>query len=167
MMGLFGSGKKREGPQHAEVSAQLLNDDGRVDVVSEDRFQPALAAIVEGKTGGGRDVEVVAVLLAAPGVRDPYEHSRIQVQVDGRKVGYFSPEDAKLYKPVMKELLKDNLAGVCIANVRGGNRLTSGEENRYRVVLHLAPAPLALDDPPQEVHDHFDRLMSGQEAVES
>jgi hypothetical protein len=164
-MGLFGGRKPKgaEGPRRAEVSAQLLNDAGKVYVVSGDEFQPALDRIAGGKRDEGHDAEVVAVLLAAPDAGNPLDRNRIQVQINGTKVGYLSQADAKLYKPVMTNLLKDQLAGVCIANLRGGYRLSTGAEERYQVVLRLAPPDRALEDPPQEVHDLFDCLMPDQE----
>ncbi len=81
-----------------------LSSDGRLAVVGESHYQPALRAVV-----GTRDVQgfekamtTTAALIAEPD--NKYDRNAVRVDIDGRPVGHLAREDAVRYQPPLLDL---------------------------------------------------------------
>ncbi len=110
-----------------------LSSDGRLSVVGESHYQPALHAAVAGRNAQGFDnaVPVTAVLVPEPS--NPYDGNAVRVDVAGRLVGYLAREDAVQYQPPLLDLAQRGLQGACPAFI------CSGGAGMYGIWLHIAP----------------------------
>ena len=141
-----------------EATARLLNDGGSVDVVSAGNCQAALNRIAVGRTEDGHDLQTLAFLVPEPD--NEFDSNAIHVQIDKMKVGYLSPLDAEDYQPVVGELMSDGNIGAVIATIQGGWRRGKDDEGHYGVVLDLAPAENALEDPSDGAADFFEGFLA-------
>jgi hypothetical protein len=107
-----------------------LSADGRLSVVGESHYQPALKAAVGRSAARGLAdaVPVTAVLVPEPTNR--YDRRAVRVDVNGRTVGYLAREDAARYQPALLRL--EPARGWCPGFV------SSGELGLYGIWLHLA-----------------------------
>lgn len=91
-------------PVAREYPAWLLapdRDDAVLQVVGEGSYQDALSALGGRRTTEGpTNTDFVAGLIREANNR--YDENAIQVQIDGRRVGYLSREDAIRYRPVVE-----------------------------------------------------------------
>jgi hypothetical protein len=122
---------KREAglPPHRDVIR--LSSDGRVAVVGESHYQPAIAAAAQGRNcQEWQDaVETTAILVPEP--TNPYDRNAVRITLGGRTVGYLSREEAVQYQPQLLDLLQAGRLGSCPAYVCGGG------DRYYGVFLHL------------------------------
>ena len=135
---LFG-GDSSTDARHDATSAQQwqmvrLAGDGRVSVVGESHYQPALRAAAGGRTVARGDFEsaipVQAVLIPEPSNR--YDDHAVRVEVNGNTVGYLPREAAEEYQPVLLNLVQQGQLGWCSA------RVMDGDHGLYGIWLHLA-----------------------------
>lgn len=112
---------------------------GRVSVVGESHYQPALRAAAKDRAASGdirNALQVKAVLVPEP--TNPHDRNAVRVDVDGRPVGYLAREHALLYQPVLRSLESKGKVGWCPARIMGGG-------NRYYGIwLHLSPPELMV-----------------------
>jgi hypothetical protein len=122
---------KREAglPPHRDLIR--LSSDGRVAVVGESHYQPAIAAAAQGRNcQEWQDaVETTAILVPEP--TNPYDRNAVRITLSGRTVGYLSREEAVQYQPQLLDLLQAGRLGSCPAYVCGGG------DRYYGVFLHL------------------------------
>lgn len=116
-------------PPHRAVVR--LSSDGRVAVVGESHYQPAISAAAQGRNcQDWQDaVETTAILVPEPA--NPYDRNAVRITLGGRTVGYLSREEAVQYQPQLLDLLEAGSLGSCPAYVCGGG------DRYYGVFLHL------------------------------
>ncbi len=109
-----------------------LSSDGRLAVVGESHYQPALRAVV-----GTRDVQgfekamtTTAALIAEPD--NKYDRNAVRVDIDGRPVGHLAREDAVRYQPPLLDLQRSGRYGWCPASI------CCGEDRIYGVWLQVS-----------------------------
>ncbi|MGB5903487.1 MAG: HIRAN domain-containing protein [Xanthobacteraceae bacterium] len=66
------------------------------DIVGESRYQDALDRICGGKTDGGHEIEVEAMLIEEPS--NSHDANAVKVTIQGHTVGYLARPDAEEYK---------------------------------------------------------------------
>jgi hypothetical protein len=115
----------------------LLPGGGDVHVVGESRYQRELQEIAGGKTREGVYLPVVAALVPEP--ENPADRNAIAVQIEGKKVGYLSRQDAAAYRALAQRLRDFEAIGICAGEIRGGWK-RAGDEGYFGVILTLAPA---------------------------
>ena len=117
-------------PAGPPADAIRLSADGRLSVVGESHYQPALKAAVGGRAARGiaDAVPVTAVLIPEPGNR--HDRNAVRVDVGGRTVGYLAREDAVRYQRVLRGL--EPTHGWCPGFV------SSGDLGLFGIWLHLA-----------------------------
>lgn len=115
-----------------------LSADGRVAVVGESHYQPALHRAVREKP------PVVALLVPEP--ENPHDRQAVRVEVvtgaQAETVGYLCRSDARAYQPTLLVLRDAGYVGTCPGRITGG-----GSDRSYGVYLHLAgPEALLLEN---------------------
>ena len=128
-------------PPEASLRLRLrgLSADGRLSVVGESHYQPALADAAKGLAAGDsweEKIPVVAVLVPEP--ENPYDEYAVRVDVltdfEPLTVGYLASSEAEEYQPPLLRLREQGWLGTCPA------RITGGGQKYYGIYLHLAPA---------------------------
>ncbi len=130
-------------PGYSTIDADLveLSDDGRLAVVGESHYQPALSLVANGRVFGHEFADhgpVRAMLIPEP--QNPHDRNavRIDVLVSDRQsvtVGYLSRAIAPQYQPHLLELRAQGKIGTCPGRLTGG-----GAGRFYGIYLHLATA---------------------------
>ena len=115
------------------VEAIWLDDDCTVEVVGESHYQDALRAICGSSAWEDVLCETTAALVPEP--TNPHDPNAIQVQVDGRLVGYLSRQDALEYGPMLKRFAAQGKVGACKAVIAG--RGPGSETPNLGVFLHM------------------------------
>jgi hypothetical protein len=111
-----------------------LSADGRMSVVGESHYQPALQHITGGKDCHGDFANAVAVsAVLVPEPTNPYDRNAVRVDIDRMTVGYLAREDAVDYQPPLRALQSRGALGWCPAFVMGGG------DRLYGVFMHLGP----------------------------
>ncbi|MBB1154682.1 DUF4236 domain-containing protein [Amycolatopsis dendrobii] len=128
----------------APLTRRRLSADGRISIVGEAHYQPALRRAARGMPAGDRfDQHLPAVALLVPEPRNPHDLHAVRVAAihpaGTETVGYLSRSDARSYQPVLRALGDAGYAGTCPARITGG-----GNGRRYGMYLHLA-GPDALE----------------------
>ncbi|CAN5549538.1 hypothetical protein BH24ACT15_BH24ACT15_38510 [soil metagenome] len=122
-------------PSNKGADMVRLAGDGRVSVVGESHYQPALKAAAHGRTVAEGDLDnaipVNAVLVPEP--KNKYDRNAVRVDVEGRTAGYLSRETAVLYQPVLLQLQAESKLGWCPGRIMGGGRRS------YGLYLHMSP----------------------------
>ncbi len=130
-----------------------LAGDGRLSVVGESHYQPALKVAARGRTVAEGDLDnaipVNAVLVPEP--KNKYDRNAVRVDVEGRTAGYVSRETAVLYQPVLLQLQAESKLGWCPGRIMGGGRRS------YGIYLHMSP-PEALRLKVPLTHELVSRL---------
>jgi len=119
-----------------------LKGKGRVGVVGERSYEPALVAVTCGRTELGVNVGVLAALVPEPD--NPYDPRAVAVQVDGQTLGYLSKSDAKAYGAVLEKVTADGKLAFCNATIRGGWDRGGEDRGDFGVTLDLARPEEAL-----------------------
>lgn len=109
-----------------------LDADGRVSVVGESHYQPALEAAAAGRFSTGYEDAIPTTAALIPEPRNLHDRNAVRVDVDGRTVGYLARELAVHYQPPLLDLQRRGHNGVCPAQITGGGRGRS-----YGIFLHL------------------------------
>jgi hypothetical protein len=108
-----------------------------VAIVGESHYQDALESIC-GRTEASADLHYVAQVILEDD--NPYDDKAVRVEIQNKKVGYLSRQDARAYR---RWLAKEH-PGVdiicCEANVRGGWDRGRGDRGHFGVWLDLPPA---------------------------
>ncbi|MEV6638781.1 hypothetical protein [Amycolatopsis sp. NPDC051371] len=144
---LVDDGTKPADAAVAVLSRRRLSAQGRVTVVGESHYQPALRRAVRGAVPGtdpARHVPVVAALVPEPG--NPADRYAVRVDVvtagGSEPVGYLSRSTARAYQRPLIALRNQGCVGTCPARVTGG-----GADRSYGIYLHLAgPEALLLEN---------------------
>jgi hypothetical protein len=105
-----------------------------VPVVGEASYQPALRTAYRKNGGDGHDLKVDAVLKPEEGNR--FDANAVQVEIDGRLVGYLPREWAAQYRSALGET-----AGRCSAKIVGGFEMDDGSTAHFGVKLNVAWPP--------------------------
>ncbi|NMH91855.1 DUF4236 domain-containing protein [Pseudonocardia bannensis] len=130
-----------------------VSSDGRLQVVGESHYQPALARAARGRTAEyevASHIPAQAVLVPEPS--NPYDRHAVRVDVlgdgDPATVGYISRDLAPAYHAVLGTLAPGTFA-TCPA------RITGGGPKYYGIYLHLADAAdLGLSSPGRTTAAH-------------
>jgi hypothetical protein len=138
---------KQAHPAAAALSRRRLSAQGRVTVVGESHYQPALRRAARGASAGTDPVQhlpALATLVPEPdNSYDPYA-VRVDVVTGGRSetVGYLSRSTARTYQRPLLALCDQGSIGTCPARITGG-----GAGRSYGIYLHLAgPEALLLEN---------------------
>lgn len=131
----------------APLSRRRLSADGRLAVVGESHYQPALQRAARGVAVGSdfdQHSPIVAVLVPEP--ENPHDHHAVRVDVvtsaHAETVGYLCRSDARAYQPTLLVLREVGYLGTCPGRITGG-----GPGRSYGVYLHLAgPEALLLEN---------------------
>ncbi|MGH3774320.1 MAG: hypothetical protein ACRDRR_01065 [Pseudonocardiaceae bacterium] len=129
------------------LSRRRLSADGRLAVVGESHYQPALHRAACGVAAGSdfdQHPPVVAVLVPEP--ENPHDLHTVRVDVvtgaHPETVGYLCRSDARAYQPILLALRDAGYVGTCPGRITGG-----GPGRSYGVYLHLAgPEALLLEN---------------------
>ncbi|WP_459723424.1 hypothetical protein [Actinophytocola sp. KF-1] len=131
-------------PLPSHPRRRRLSAEGRVPVVGESHYQPALHRLANGAEIGtdfSQHQQVVAILV--PETENPHDNNAVRVDVatdtGAVTVGYLSRYDAPAYQAVLLALKNDGYVGTCPARITGG-----GHSRRYGMYLHLAGADTLL-----------------------
>ena len=124
--------KRKHAP--AATAPVMLRGGQTVHVVGEARYQRELETIAGPKRKEGVSFECIACLLPEP--ENPYDANAIMVTIDGRRVGYLSRGDAKVYGPVLARLAGSGVTQ-CHATITGGWK-RGDDEGHFGVMLGLA-----------------------------
>ena len=107
-----------------------------VPVAGESFCQPALEALGGGRTTRGVErTEHQAGLFPESG--NPKDPAAVEVQIDGRRVGYLSRADARAYRPIIDRVATKGFAVGCHASLTGGWDRGAFDCGAIGVVLHL------------------------------
>jgi hypothetical protein len=111
-------------------------DEAVLQVVGEGTYQDALGALGGRKTSDGpTSTDFLAGLIREANNR--YDENAIQVQIDGRRVGYLSREDAIRYRPVVDWAMAREHLIVAHARLTGGWDRGGGDSGSFGVILHV------------------------------
>lgn len=105
-----------------------------LDVVGESHYQQALTKIVGGKSETGAYFECQAVLVPEP--ENIHDHNAIRVEIDGRKVGYISREEAPAVGALIKRTGGGNQSLTVGAVIVGGWK-SAESTGHFGVQIHL------------------------------
>jgi hypothetical protein len=132
---LFGGGE----PVRTSVETITMepkHDDAWLDIVGEGSYQSALESLAGGKTPDGpRQTSHVATLFPEP--ENPHDANAIAVKIEGSCVGYFSREDAILYRPPVRSAASMGRMIACRARLIGGWDRGGGDVGSIGVRLHI------------------------------
>jgi hypothetical protein len=119
--------------------------DAVLDIVGEQSYQDALRKLGGPLTPEGPTrVDHVAGLVPEPD--NPYDHNAIRVQIDGRRVGYLSRENALLYGPVIRWSIDQGRHVAARAKLVGGWNRGGGDRGSIGVKLHVGtPAETVME----------------------
>jgi hypothetical protein len=131
-------------PTTLPLSRRRLSAEGRVPVVGESHYQPALGRLANGAEVGAdfsRHLQVVAILVPEP--ENPHDNNAVRVDVatdtGTATVGYLSRHEAPAYQAALLALRNEGYAGTCPGRITGG-----GRHRFYGMYLHLAGANTLL-----------------------
>jgi DNA polymerase-3 subunit epsilon len=141
-----GAGHARSAPG-APLSRRRLSADGRLAVVGESHYQPALHRAARGAAAGSdfdQHLPVVAVLVPEP--ENPHDPYAVRVEIvtgaHAETAGYLCRSDARAYQATLLALRDAGYVGSCPGRITGG-----GPGRLYGVYLHLAgPEALLLEN---------------------
>ncbi len=126
------------------LSRRRLSADGRLSVVGESHYQPALHRLTNGAEIGNdlsEHLQVVAILV--PETENPHDNNAVRVDVatenGAATVGHLSRYDAPVYQAALLALRNDGYVGTCPGRITGG-----GRHRFYGMYLHLAGADALL-----------------------
>lgn len=146
---------RKDGHAEPVLSRRRLSAQGRVTVVGESHYQPALHQAARGITAGtdfDQHLPVVAMLVPEPD--NPHDSHAVRVDIatneQSSTVGYLSRYLAPGYQRPLLALRRHGQVGTCPARITGG-----GHGRSYGIYLHLAgPDALLLHN----LHDDADLL---------
>ncbi len=118
---------------HRNPDTVRLSSDGRLSVVGESHYQPALHAAVAGRNARGFDNALPVTAVLVPELGNRYDRNAVRVDVAGRPVGYLAREDAVQYQPPLVDLAQHGLHGACPAFI------CCGDAGMYGIWLHISP----------------------------
>ena len=104
-----------------------------VDVVGVSQYQDVLAAAAGRKDG--RAVVVDAALLLEDA--NPHDNQAVAVHIDGRRAGYLSRANARLYRADLAAAGASQAVVRCKAKIVGGFETARGERAHYGLKLDL------------------------------
>lgn len=128
----------RGAPSPSRGGSVRLSCDGRVSVVGESHYQPALKKAAGGRTvpEGKFDQAISVQATLVPEPSNKYDRNAVKVEVGGRTVGYLPRELASEYQPALRGL---GAVGWCEGRIMGG------KGRPYGIFLYLgAPERLVL-----------------------
>jgi hypothetical protein len=118
-----------------------LANHGRVAVVGESFYQPALIAITGRHEWKEVQKQCTAILLLEP--RNPHDPNAVRVEIKRQLVGYLSRADAVSYGPYLRRLARFRRLPCCEALISG--RGPGSETQHMGVFLYIsAPGPELL-----------------------
>jgi hypothetical protein len=118
-----------------------LADHGRVAVVGESFYQPALIAITGRQEWTEIQHQCTAILVLEP--HNPHDPNAVRVEIKRRLVGYLSRADAVSYGPYLRRLARFRRLPCCEALISG--RGPGSETQHMGVFLYMsAPGPELL-----------------------
>jgi len=143
-----GYGSSRNGnsmtPTALPLPRRRLSAEGRLPIVGESHYQPALRRLANGIEVGSefnQHLPVAAILV--PEHENPHDGDAVRVDVatdaGAATVGYLSRDDAPAYQAALFALRNEGYVGTCPGRITGGGRGRS-----YGMYLHLAGADALL-----------------------
>lgn len=129
---------RRGEPTGPPLSRRRLSADGRLAIVGESHYQPALRRLANGASAGNdpsQHLPVVAMLVPEP--ENPHDSNAVRVDVvtetDTATVGYLTRNDARAYQRTLLGLRREGYVGTCPGRITGG-----GPGRNYGAYLHIA-----------------------------
>jgi hypothetical protein len=127
-------------PTALPLSRRRLSADGRIPIVGESHYQPALRRLaneIEVGSDFNQHLPVVAILVPEP--ENPHDRNAVRVDVatdaGAATAGYLSRYDAPAYQAALFALRNEGYVGTCPGRITGG-----GLGRSYGMYLHLAGA---------------------------
>lgn len=120
----------------AESAEEVEGPGYDVDIVGESHYQQAIEALAGGRHADGVKVEKTATLILDNLNR--YDKQAVAVEIDGRKVGHLSRENARIYREHLKESGDPNRTVSCPALICGGWDRGSDDRGHFGVKLDLS-----------------------------
>lgn len=124
---------------------QTLPTGGCVNVVGESHYQRQLVSLAGGKREESARIETTAELVREP--ENPYDTEAIAVLIGGQHVGYLSRQNARKYKAVVNETVKNYERATCHATIVGGWNRGNGDEGHFGVRLWMSDRERAHPGP--------------------
>jgi hypothetical protein len=119
----------------AQMEVELAGPgDFAVDVVGVSQYQSVLAAAAAGGKEG-RAIVVDATLMLEDD--NPYDNQAVAVHIDGKRCGYLSRENARLYRADLAAAGQPRLIVRGKAKVVGGFETKRGERAHFGLKLDL------------------------------
>ena len=119
----------------SEWSLIRLANAGRVEVVGESHYQPALQTITGRR--GWTDILCECSATLVPEPTNPYDANAVRVEIQGQTVGYLSRGDAAGYSPHLRQLAARQHRVCCDAVIAG--RGPGSDTKNMGVFLHIPP----------------------------
>ena len=120
-----------------EVESLFVTGDGHYDlaVVGEPRYQNYLEILNKRRLKQGGQQTLIAKLHYEN--CNPYDNKAIRVVINGGKVGYLLPGDARLFRKRLERVGQEGTIIACNATIIGGKRSWSLKKTDYDVRLDL------------------------------
>jgi hypothetical protein len=135
IMALFGLFRR---PKN-KIKVRCLDDWYNLfEIVGEAAFQHDLLLLAGGRKNA-RGVEIKEQAELHPEPFNPYDQNAVAVYIRGTKVGYFSRQDAPIFKAFLQKVRADS--AVCDALIVGGWDDGAGDEGHFGVKLSLSWPP--------------------------
>ena len=137
---MFGRFRRRTNPappRVTEVAATMLAPEVEVHVVGTSQYQPALRRAVEQWSAEhyaapGRRIEGSAFLVREPTNR--HDPEAVQVYLGGiGPAGYLARDDARAYRPGLRQLAREGKLAACEALIIGGREAG----HNYGMIVYL------------------------------
>ena len=119
--------------ERQSVEAVWLEDDCIVNVVGESHYQDTIRQICGSVRWEDVHCEVTAALVPEPS--NKHDSNAIQIQIEGKVVGYLSRGDAIEYGPLVQRLASEGKVGACKAVIAG--RGPGSDTANLGVFLHM------------------------------
>lgn len=127
----------------APLARRRLSAEGRVQVVGESHYQPALRRLAHGIEIGTDSHHLPVVAILVPETENAYDHNAVRVDVatpaGAATVGYLNRHQAPDYQSALLSLRNAGYVGTCPGRITGG-----GLNRFYGLYLHLAGADALL-----------------------
>jgi hypothetical protein len=126
------------------LSRRRLSAEGRLPIVGESHYQPALRQLANGiKVGSDSNQHLPVVAILVPEPENPHDGNAVRVDVatdaGAATVGYLSRYDAPAYQAALFALRNEGYLGTCPGRITGG-----GSGRSYGMYLNLAGADALL-----------------------
>lgn len=121
-----------------------------VDVVGESYYEDAFLRLTGGRCSDGFRAPCTARLVPEPD--NQYDAMAVAVHIRDLKIGHLSREDARSYRPLVDDALRQFGVATVAATITGGWDRGDGDTGSFGVVLHFSSRPERPPEPrPNEI----------------